>query len=331
MVSVSKIAEDLINIEVNIILASSINAQKLPKIRHAFFDIGKEYYEQLDSFGCLNENLYIADGDPDWRNGDLKALLQERENIDNQLKELENQRERKDLENRKNRLEGLINQKGLEELQDYLGSCDAFSYIREVANYKIKKNKVTIGEMEAFSSPNDVQKEDREKIDTEIAMLYRIKDKSDQIKGIFNSKCIEYLTEKKVDFKEGGPGESTAMCNMIPDNNPEKRFITNLLTRAEIELNQDKPLYLDPDQLALLRKIWEVGTTEIAMQTVVQLDGDVVTRILTKYADKEFEILHRLHNQGVDTAIGFWKDLIGLVKDFFQDLVKFIRPQGTWK
>ena len=329
MVSVSKIAEDLVNIEVNIILASSINAQKLPKSRHAFFDIGKEYYEQLDSFGCLNENLYIADGDPDWRNRDLKALLQERENIDNQLKDLENQREREDLENRKNRLEGLINQKGLEGLQDYLGSCDAFSYMREVANYKIKKNKVIIEEMEAFSSSNDVPKADREKIDAEIAMLYRIKDKSDQIKGIFNSKCIEYLTEKKVDFKEGGPGESTAMCNMIPDNNPEKRFITNLLTRAEIELNQDKPLYLDPDQLALLRKIWEVGTTEIAMQTVVQLDGDVVTRILAKYADREFEILHRLHNQGVDTAIGFWKDLIGVLKDFFQDIIKFIRPQGT--
>ena len=280
---IGKIAEDLVNIEVNTILKSDINALKMPKPRHAFFDIGKEYFSMLEGFGCLSEDLYEDDEDA----------------------------------------EELLN--GLAELmsfEDRLGSCDAFSYMRQVANYKIKKNKVRIEEMDATDS-------DRETLNSEVSMLYRIKDNSDQIKGIFNTQCQEYLIkEGKLNEESADKLTSTAMCNEIDDSVDEKKFLTNLLTRAEIEFYQKRPLILNADQLALLRKIWEVGTTEIAMQTVVQLDGDVVTRILNKYTTEDFAILHQLHNEGVTTAIDFWKDLVGLVKDFVENIVQMaVQPR----
>lgn len=323
---IGKIAEDLVNVEVNIILRSDISGQKMPKPRHAFTDIGKEYYGKLSEYGCLNENLYIEAGDAAWTDKNSEVLNQELETLNHQIRELENQEGRKALEERKKRLEGLITLKELKKLENYLGSCDAFSYMREVANYKVKKTRLIIEEMEASGPLNDDQRVEREKLITELSMLSRIKDKSDQIKGIFNTLCIQYLRQQgKLKEISADMLASTAMCNMIPDDDKMKRFLTNLLTRTEIEFYQE-PLILTTDQLALLRKIWEVGIEEIAMQTVVQLDGDVVTRILGKYAREDFAILHKLHNQGVSTALGFWKDLVGLVKDFFENIVQFVMP-----
>ena len=64
---IGKIAEDLVNVEVNIILGSDITGKKMPKPRHAFIDVGKEYYDKLNEYGCLNENPYIGAEEEAWR------------------------------------------------------------------------------------------------------------------------------------------------------------------------------------------------------------------------------------------------------------------------
>lgn len=278
---ITKIAEDLVKIEVNLILSSTINAQKMPKPRHALIDIGKEYYAKLEEYGCLDTGLYEGDKDAAGKIEDITQLV------------------RLDDEGR-------------------LGSCDAFSYMRQVANYKIQKIGLKLEDLEELGALNDQQEAEQGKLTTELAMLSRIKDKSDQIKGIFNANCIRHKSF------EGRKPKTTAVCSEIPDSDPDKKFLTNLLDRIEIEINQDKPLVLGTDELALLRKIWEIGTSEIAMQTVVQLDGDVVTRIQSKYASPDFTTLHQLHHKGVNTALEFWKDLIALVKDFFENIVQFV-------
>lgn len=55
---------------------------------------------------------------------------------------------------------------------------------------------------------------------------------------------------------------------------------------------------LDPKDALLIRKTWELGTAQIAIQTVVQLDGDVVTRISPQYAQTGWQGLHRIHHKG---------------------------------
>ncbi len=69
----------------------------------------------------------------------------------------------------------------------------------------------------------------------------------------------------------------------------------------------------------LIRKAWELTRDPIAIQTVVQLDGDVITRILPEYCDKDYEILHRIHQQGVNCAVGFWKGL----GELFASIISF--------
>ncbi len=78
------------------------------------------------------------------------------------------------------------------------------------------------------------------------------------------------------------------------------------------------------DERVLIRKIWEVGLDEIAMQTVIQIDGDVVTRIEPQYAksDDKSKVLREIHERSVTVSLAAWKELIGLVKDFFSGIVK---------
>lgn len=81
------------------------------------------------------------------------------------------------------------------------------------------------------------------------------------------------------------------------------------------------------DNLVLIRKAWELGIEEIAMKTVVQLDGDVITRVQTDYATEKHATIHKLHNIGVSTSLAFWKTLVEIIEKLLTSLVKLILPQ----
>ncbi len=84
---------------------------------------------------------------------------------------------------------------------------------------------------------------------------------------------------------------------------------------------------LSQSEVVLLRKIWEVGTETIAMQTVVLIDGDVFNRIQSGWETDTEQALHSLHRQAVEASVAQWTslfriaaELIGSVfQGFFRD------------
>ncbi|MDM8515986.1 hypothetical protein QUF76_07290 [Desulfobacterales bacterium HSG16] len=130
--------------------------------------------------------------------------------------------------------------------------------------------------------------------ESNLFLLFRIKRMSEQVKSIFAA-----LERRGVKNWE------------------------NKISREEID-KQQPPLPLNTDELVMIRKIWEMGLEEIAMQTLIQLDGDVLTRIQPKYAKKNFTIVHDLHNQSVATSMKFWGQLIGILQDFFSAMASKI-------
>jgi hypothetical protein len=99
-------------------------------------------------------------------------------------------------------------------------------------------------------------------------------------------------------------------------------------TRQKIEEDNTDDMNLQPDQRVLLRKIWEIGTEEIAIQTVAQIDGDVVTRIQPLYATPEYQALQRMHHDSTEMSLRLWKDLMATFVALFQSLVKGLRAWG---
>lgn len=98
------------------------------------------------------------------------------------------------------------------------------------------------------------------------------------------------------------------------------------LTRLDIVKQQPPPLPLVPDELVIIRKIWDVGTEEVAMQTVIQLDGDVVTRVQPRFAVPDCKVLHDIHRDDVDISLRGWRNLIMTVTEFFKSILETVKP-----
>ena len=82
-----------------------------------------------------------------------------------------------------------------------------------------------------------------------------------------------------------------------------------------------------PEDLAYVRKAWETGTDEVVMQSTMQLDGDVITRLHEEYLSKDAEFLQQTHMHATRMAVETWSTtarfVADLVKGAFSALLKF--------
>lgn len=103
-------------------------------------------------------------------------------------------------------------------------------------------------------------------------------------------------------------------------NDYSRRELNGLATGGETVVAKPAPLTLAAPELVQIRKIWELGCEQIVMQTVVQLDGDVVTRISSDIEHEQHQLIHRLHADGVRVATHSWQflveTLVGFAKSF---------------
>ena len=88
-------------------------------------------------------------------------------------------------------------------------------------------------------------------------------------------------------------------------------------------------LPLESSEIVSIRKIWEIGTESVVMQTVVQLDGDIVTRIQQGREAALHKPLHELHQQAVSSALEHWQFLAKTVATFLSDALRgfFLGPR----
>lgn len=85
------------------------------------------------------------------------------------------------------------------------------------------------------------------------------------------------------------------------------RIITNLRVLSDLKLDE-----LEMKQRLMIRKMWEIGTEEVVVQTCISLDGDVVTRIDPQLLDKAAdlrEVLLGVHRESTTISIRFWSAL----------------------
>jgi len=81
-------------------------------------------------------------------------------------------------------------------------------------------------------------------------------------------------------------------------------------------------LPLTSDEVVTLRKIWEIGTETVVMQTVAQLDGDIITRIQSGLETAAHKPLHDLHQEAVSSALKHWQFLAQTVAQFLSSTLR---------
>ncbi len=126
-------------------------------------------------------------------------------------------------------------------------------------------------------------------LSTDQLMAVRIQDTSDQMKGLLKKYGDNDYTRREVEFGV---------------NDDPKRI--------------PAPIKLAPKDLVLLRKAWDVGTERVAMQTVIQIDGNVITRLAPSLANDPLVL--SVHRDSVQFSVGFWNQLVVIVTNFLDGL-----------
>lgn len=65
-------------------------------------------------------------------------------------------------------------------------------------------------------------------------------------------------------------------------------------------------------QNMIVRKYWELGTNRVIFQSVMQLDGDVVSRVAKRTTEQD-AVLMRLHNESLSHSLSYWQMILTLI------------------
>ena len=204
----------------------------------------------------------------------------------------------------------------LEELEEknIYGSFTAFDTYRTLAKRLIK-------EREKYPKNEPENKDGL--IQSLLSILPRIKDNSDLLKGMFSALCSR---DQHLNPELGNQCRAVAEEDLSPNTLVEVSFkideehtrsLTNAYSRSDLTNNIDiPPLPLNENEVVLVRKLWEVGTAVVVMQTIVQVDGDVISRVSANILkDKTYPKLKEYHQTGINIALDHWVDLVEVAKE----------------
>ena len=96
------------------------------------------------------------------------------------------------------------------------------------------------------------------------------------------------------------------------------------LTRGElitrVHDSKGDPARLSGEDAARLRKIWEIGTDQIVAQTIIHMDGDVVTRFNRQGEAIDFSRMVEVHKSGIDVSLTHWRTMLGVLERLIDGL-----------
>lgn len=186
----------------------------------------------------------------------------------------------------------------------------SFGELRDRAKHGIQEY-----EKKERDAPEEKKEEFREKI----RMLERIQDQSSNMVDVFYE--LRESVQDRMKRKEDGyrdvpePKKREVLEREQKEGKlePAAAHTDSQMWNNDIErkqMNALDDLDLAAEQVTRIRKAWEIGTERIILQTVIQIDGDVTTRLSERFAKKPDHTLLRIHNDSIETSTRFWSNLV---------------------
>ncbi|ANQ49376.1 hypothetical protein MY04_2002 [Flammeovirga sp. MY04] len=161
--------------------------------------------------------------------------------------------------------------------------------------------------------------EELEFLKNRIQMLYRIERQSSGMIGLFKNQRLKYASEIKSrkegfaeEFDKGGVNDA---LNPFPSQMKSHAWNNDITLQ---EMNTVPNLELDTDQITAIRKAWELGTQQVLLQTVVQIDGDVTSYLTPKFVHLPPELRNMVmnfHQSSTNEATAHWSSLFKVLAD----------------
>jgi hypothetical protein len=186
---------------------------------------------------------------------------------------------------------------------------------------------------------NDIKhllsKDDRQHYLEKQVILNRIQSQSEQLISMFIALAkvknpnfdlqthIKAMTAKVETAAKDNHTTAEELSKIYEVSDGDNCVWNNDLPRGKMQDIDD--LDLTPTQVNLVRKIWEIGTEQVVLQTVIHADGDITSRISESLLYEPNPILFQLHHESVQGAVGFWVNLVETIGkmtvNFFQSKI----------
>ncbi len=152
-----------------------------------------------------------------------------------------------------------------------------------------------------------------------LTMLHRIQTQCEQLISLF----VELGMRQREDFnyREEVSAIEARREAALAEEETGKVYSDRISAAWNNDLERNEmlrmpDLELNAAQIGLIRKVWEIGTERIVMQTVISVDGDITTRLAERFAlDYNREVLN-IHQDAVSHAVGFWSSLARIISEF---------------
>lgn len=127
----------------------------------------------------------------------------------------------------------------------------------------------------------------------------------------------EYLNSKSVSKERSG---MTNLISIKPQ--PQASVNTNSVYELDLMDISTFRLILDTRDSVKIKRLFDLGTENVVMQTRFGLDGDVVTRVEENFASKPKQLIIDIHDRHTDLSLKYWKHLVGLVQDIVTKIIR---------
>jgi len=279
--SLAEIGRDLTKIEVNTVYKDGMTGRKMPWFPHALIDIAQTYVGALEGMGM--------------RPAALQGLLA----LDEPVREAGEKADQTAIHPQRRAV--LARPPAAARSTDIDNGWDTFDKLRWAAALMLAEidQAATGGRAPRYNiQPGDV------------SIVQRIRGNCDQIKAV-----LERLRKD--------PAWAKFLWDTPPATIDQQRPTGKGKTRYQL-ISADMPTEnlprLDADDATRIRKIWEVGVERIVAQTVIQIDGDVITRIQDGLNDQQMRNLMQVQQTSVDTGVRYWSTLLDIAERLIDGL-----------
>ncbi|MEL6537167.1 MAG: hypothetical protein AAFQ98_17230 [Bacteroidota bacterium] len=84
---------------------------------------------------------------------------------------------------------------------------------------------------------------------------------------------------------------------------------------------EERQIKLDLRDWVFVRKMLDIGTEVVVMQTRIGIDGDITTRIAQRFADRPVQFILDMHNDGINMSVRFWEKIVDTLQSMVSGLM----------
>jgi hypothetical protein len=85
---------------------------------------------------------------------------------------------------------------------------------------------------------------------------------------------------------------------------------------------------LPMDDAIMLRKVWDMGVESVCVQTVIQIDGDVITRVQEDLDARKRTLIMEIHAGSIEVSLKYWETLVRIVERIAGSFTRLFMPRA---